>query len=357
MKTQLFRRTAPMIALLSAVCIMTAPAAEPTTPAIPAATAATAATATGKTVRVLTIGNSFSQNATKHLGDLAEASGDTLVLKGANVGGASMELHWSKAEAFEKDPKNPTGLYGGKGLRELLAADRWDFVTIQQASIKSHDLANYRPFAARLAEYVHRYAPNAELVIHQTWEYRSDDPRFTKPSSKPGEPKTHVEMYEGLSRAYTTIADELGIRRLPVGDAFHLAGRDETWGFRPTSDPFDPKRAQPGELPKQVHSLHVGWIWRKSRTTGKPALGMDGHHANQAGEYLGACVWYERMFGKDVTANRFVPNGLDAEFARFLRATAHQAVAQELARERAKSGDGSSEQTSIEAGAREATSP
>jgi len=305
-----------------------AAAAEPTAP--------TQTTTAGKTVRVLTIGNSFSQNATRYLGDLAKASGDTLILRGANVGGASMELHWSKAEAFEKDPKNPAGLYSGKGLRELLAADRWDYVTIQQASIKSHDIANYRPFAAQLAEYVKRHAPQAELFVHQTWEYRSDDPRFTKPSGKPAEPKTHVEMYRGLADAYTAIADELGVRRLPVGDAFHLAGRDEMRGFRPPAKPFDPKTAKPGEVPEQKHSLHVGWIWRKPKTGGKPTLGMDGHHANQAGEYLGACVWYERLFGRDVTANGFVPRGLDADYARFLRATAHQAVAQEQAREAMK---------------------
>jgi hypothetical protein len=290
----------------------------------------------GKTVRVLTIGNSFSQNATKYLGDLAKATGDTLILRGANVGGASMELHWSKVEAFEKDPKDKAGQYSGKGLRELLAAEPWDYVTIQQASIKSHDIANYRPFAARLAEYVRKLAPGAELVLHETWEYRADDPRFTKPSDKPGEPKTHDEMYAGLSNAYTTIAGEIGVRRLPVGDAFHLAGRDEIWGFRPSPEPFDPKKARPGELPKQVHSLHVGWIWRKPKDGGKPSLIMDGHHANTAGEYLGACVWYERLFGKDVTANQFVPKGFDADYARFLRATAHRAVADELAREKSK---------------------
>jgi hypothetical protein len=317
--------------LVPAICLLlhsVGAAAEPA--------ASTKTAKAGNTVRVLTIGNSFSQNATKYLGDLAKATGDTLVLRGANVGGASMELHWSKVEAFEKDPKDKAGLYSGKGLRELLTAEPWDFVTIQMASIKSHDIANYRPFAGRLAEYVHKHAPVAELVIHQTWEYRADDPRFTKPSGKPGEPKTHDEMYAGLSQAYSTIAGELGIRRLPVGDAFHLAGRDESWGFRPSPKPFDPKKAQPGELPEQTHSLHVGWVWRKPKDGGKPSLIMDGHHANTAGEYLGACVWYERLFGKDVTKVSFVPKGLDAEYARFLRATAHQAVADELAREKAK---------------------
>ena len=45
-----------------------------------------------------------------------------------------------------------------------------------------------------------------------------------------------------------------------------------------------------------------------------------------AGEYLGGCVWYEVMFGKSVENNSFVPKGLDAEYAKFLRATAHRVV-------------------------------
>jgi hypothetical protein len=53
---------------------------------------------------------------------------------------------------------------------------------------------------------------------------------------------------------------------------------------------------------------------------------MDGHHANQAGEYLGACVWYESLFGESAVGTRFIPEALDPAHARFLQETAHQAV-------------------------------
>ena len=281
--------------------------------------------AKGKTVRVLTVGNSFSQNATHYLGDLAKASGDTLVLRGCNVGGASMELHWKKAEAFEKDPKDKEGLYSaGKSLKEDLTSGKWDFVTIQQASIKSHDLATYRPFAKQLSDYIHQHAPDATLLLHETWEYRVDDPRFSITKPKDGEPKTQDEMYRGLSDAYSTIAKEIGVRRLPVGDAFHVANRDEKWGYKPPTEKFDPKTANPGEVPAQPHSLNAGW--KATTKDGKTTVAMDGHHANLAGEYLGACVWYEVMFAKNVEENSFAPKGLDADYAKFLRATAHRVV-------------------------------
>ena len=162
--------------------------------------------------------------------------------------------------------------------------------------------------------------------MHQTWEYRVDDPRFSQKTPKPGEPKSQDEMYAGLKSAYDTIAKELNVKLIPVGDAFHLADRDPKWGYKVPETKFDSKNAKPGELPDQTHSLHVGWNWRKSVDGKKTTLGMDGHHANMAGEYLGACVWYETLFGKSIEGNSFVPKGLDAEYAKFLQGVAHQAV-------------------------------
>jgi hypothetical protein len=65
---------------------------------------------------------------------------------------------------------------------------------------------------------------------------------------------------------------------------------------------------------------------------GKTAPGMDGHHANMAGEYLGACVWYEVLFGESVVGNSFVAPGLDKAYGRFLQETAHKAVLASRAR-------------------------
>jgi hypothetical protein len=278
-----------------------------------------------KTVRLFNVGNSFSQNATRYLRDLAKADGNILVHQAAVVGGASMAVHWEKVEQHEKDPQDKRGIYfAGKGLKELLAGERWDYVTIQQASIKSHDLKTYQPFAGQLKAYITKHAPQSEILLHETWEYRVDDPRFKGAKSPNGEPATQDAMYQGLAAAYRTIAKELGVRMIPVGDAFHLADIDPKWGFKPDTK-FDRKSAQAPSLPDQTHSLHVGLKWVKS-TKGEPELRMDGHHANTAGEYLGACVFYEVLYGQSVVGNTYVPPGVDADFARFLRETAHRAV-------------------------------
>ena len=277
-----------------------------------------------KTVRLLTVGNSFSQNATRYLGDLVKANGHTLIHRPLAIGGASMEVHWVKAQLHEKDPKDPKGLYGKKSLREELMSDAWDVVTIQQASIKSHDVATYRPFARQLYDYIKKAAPKAEVLVHQTWAYRVDDPRFAKPSNTSGEPSTQKEMYDGLTKAYTTIAGELGVRMIPVGDAMYRADTNAKWGYKPDKK-FNFKDAEPPALPDQTHSLHTGWRWTAPKE-GKRSLAMDGHHASVAGQYLAACVFYEVLFAQSVVGNSFVPQEIDREYARFLQETAHQAV-------------------------------
>jgi hypothetical protein len=280
-----------------------------------------------KTVKLMTIGNSFSANATKHLDGLAKAGGHKLIHNPLVIGGASFQVHADKAQLHEKEPDNKAGLYtSGRGLKENLKLDQWDYVTIQQASIKSHDFSTYQPWAGWLRDYIKQHAPNAKLLVHQTWAYRMDDPRFTKPSGKPGEPKTQEEMYRGLTDAYTKITTEFGARMLPVGNAFYAADTDPKWGFKPDTA-FDSKKAKKSELPNQTHSLHVGWKWTTKND--KTTLGMDGHHANMAGEYLGGCVWYEVLFGESAVGNSYVPKGLDPEFARFLQETAHRAVAEQ----------------------------
>ncbi|MCH5376527.1 MAG: DUF4886 domain-containing protein, partial [Planctomycetes bacterium] len=241
------------------------------------------------------------------------------------IGGSPLQLHAEKMQKYEQDASDKDGLYSnGHSLQQELTAEPWDFVTIQQLSIKSHNIDTYRPYAGQLAACIRKHAPNARLMLHQTWAYRCDDPRFAVKSPQPGEPATQEEMYRGLCNAYRTIAAELDAGRIPVGDAFYQADTDPQWGYQPDTN-FDFQNAQSPHLPNQTHSLHVGWRWTK-QPDGSSKLGMDGHHANSAGEYLGACVFYEVLFEDSVVGNTFVPSGLDPEYARFLQEAAHRAV-------------------------------
>lgn len=276
-----------------------------------------------KTVRLLTVGNSFSQNATRYLADLANADGHTLIVRRCDIGGGSLQQHWQKAERHAADPTDKAGLYGtGRSLAQELVAEPWDVVTLQQYSFISHDPATYQPYAGQLHAFIKERAPQAAVLVHQTWAYRRDDPRFA--TERPGQPATQQAMYESLRVAYESIAASLGARLIPVGDAFHAVDTDPVQGFKPDTD-FDPTTAAAPALPDQTHSLHAGWRWAK-QADGTQALRYDGHHANASGQYLGACVWYEVLFGADVVDNAFVPAGMDADWAKYLRQTAHDVV-------------------------------
>jgi len=278
-----------------------------------------------KTVRLLTIGNSFAQNALRFLPDIVKASGNELIVGRANLGGCTFERHWNHAAKYLADPSDKAGKpYGGKSLVEMLQSRKWDAVTVQQVSWQSHDTRTYEPYASNVVGLVRKHAPQARLLMHQTWAYRVDDPRFV-PANAGKQPHTHKVMYEQVRSAYHAMARKLDTGILPSGDAMYLADTDPTWGYQP--DPaFGPKTAKHPALPDQSHSLHGGYSWRKQKD-GSWRLGMDGHHANRNGEYLIGCVWYEVLFGRDVTNNPYVPKGLDAAYAAFLRKTAHQAVA------------------------------
>src|SRR6476619_3562117 len=85
-----------------------------------------------KTVRLLTVGNSFSQNATKYLDKIVEADGNAIVHHRCVIGGSGPDQHLAKVAPHEKDPKDKAGLYGtGKSLKQELVAEKWDIITIQ----------------------------------------------------------------------------------------------------------------------------------------------------------------------------------------------------------------------------------
>lgn len=272
------------------------------------------------TVRLLTVGNSFAQNSTRYLNDIVKASGKhELVLGKANLGGCSLERHWRHAAQHENDPNDAQGKpYGGRSLKQILQSDKWDVVTLQQYSWISNDIETYRPYAANLHALVKANAPQADVRFHQTWAYRADDTGRIKPDYP------QEKMHADIRAAYHTIAGELDMTIIPVGEAFANARKHPDSQFKP-DDTYDFENPEYPKLPNQKHSLCAGYRWRKQKD-GTWKLGLDTHHANTAGEYLGAAVFYECLFGESVIGNEFVPSGMSKEDVAFLQRIAHETV-------------------------------
>jgi hypothetical protein len=273
-------------------------------------------------VHLFLIGNSFSQNATKYLPQLSKEGGHELIIGRAEIGGSSLQRHWDHVEAAEQNPDDPKGKpYGGKSLKMLLSEGVWDVVTIQQASILSGDVETYRPYARKLYDYVKKLQPNATVVFHQTWAYRTDSKDFSQIATRDSA-RSSEQMWEKSRAAYHTIANELGIPIIPNGDAFWRINSTAKWAYQ-KDNTFNYRQPQSPALPDQTHSLHMGYRWDKDK------LAFDSHHANDAGCYLGALVWYSFLFDESPVKLTFCPEGIAPDFAKQLRKTAWSAVKKE----------------------------
>lgn len=309
----------------------------------------------GDTIKVLTIGSSFAENATQFLPQIAQSRGLTITITKANLGGADLARHARHLQAWLKNPADPEGRpYWNRSdpaqkrysLVEMLQSGKWDYVTLQQFSGDSDKPETYEPYSAQLIPAVRQYSPSARIIVHETWAYRSDHPIFS--TSAPNrqsaderrrlalsgdkvprpEPITPWAMYEGLRAAYDQLAARYGLLIVPVGDAFQIAGGTAEWRYTHPDPNFDYDHPTPGTTPKQTGSLNVGWFWHTDRQTGAVSFALDAKHANVAGKYLGACVFFAALTGQDARQIAWCPDGLTPAQAESLRRVAHEAVAQ-----------------------------
>jgi hypothetical protein len=301
------------------------------------ASVATLSAAERESLKLLTIGNSFADNPLEYLPAMAKAGGKSLIVGRANIGGCPLERHarhLRQAEAGEPeglayDTTDPRTKEKRKmSLPELLSAQPWEIVTIQQWSQLSFKPETFQPFADEIIAAVRKYAPTAEIVVQETWAYREDHDFFKK-----GDGFTPAKMYEGLRNTYRAFADGKGFRIIPTGDALNLARQTPRWTY--VTDPkFDFKNPPAGQLPDQHTSLNAGWSWTKDKD-GQPALRNDAIHQNTAGKYLATAVWYQTLFNADAVPAAYLPKGLESEAAADLRTHATAAVKAERAREAA----------------------
>ena len=135
------------------------------------------------TLRVLSIGNSFSIDANLILPQVVVDAGvprDNFVLYATIYAGASLE-YWDNM--YTTDTPLPYLHYmGGKllrledkewTLRTLLQSQPWDVVVIQQASALSTNHKSFQPYMNRMIEYIRQDCPNKHVRIgwQLTWSY------------------------------------------------------------------------------------------------------------------------------------------------------------------------------------------
>ena len=125
-------------------------------------------------MKILSIGNSFSQDAQRYIHNMAKLNGDSIKTVNLYIGGCSLRQHYfnilENAKKYEfQFNGEPTGL--PVTAKDALMSDSWDYVTLQQASHYSTKWETYEPYLPKIAEFVRLYAPQAKILIHQTWQY------------------------------------------------------------------------------------------------------------------------------------------------------------------------------------------
>ena len=128
-------------------------------------------------MKLLSIGNSFSQDAQRWLHRIAEANDVELETTNLMIGGCSLQTHWQHVE--DKEPayyleKNGENTGRMVTIDEGLAMDDWDVITLQQVSGHSGRPQTFLPYLPDLAAYCRKMVPEAKLYWHQTWAYEID---------------------------------------------------------------------------------------------------------------------------------------------------------------------------------------
>ena len=276
-----------------------------------------------KHLNILTIGNSFTESLKVFFPDVvASAPGCELHLEGANHGGCELERHWKYISCEESD--RVFSMYQDRRwkLREILAREKWDIVSIQQASHYSWRPETYQPYASNIVEYVRKFAPSAEIVIQQTWAYRADDPRIMPGGAWEID---QTEMYRRLTDAYLALSKQLGLRIIPTGKAVQIARKRETNPFVPyTSEQFESMRWP--DLPSQAGDVVGAMRWAKDVETGRMKIIRDSIHLNTRGQFLQACVWFAFLFGKSTSEITLRPDTLADDDIELLKSAAQKAV-------------------------------
>ncbi|MDR0891049.1 MAG: DUF4886 domain-containing protein [Mediterranea sp.] len=246
-----------------------------------------------KVVKILAIGNSFSQDAVEqNLHELAAADGFTTIIGNMYIGGCSLERHVKNvrgnlpAYAYRK-----IGVDGRlvetphETLEKALADEDWDYVSLQQVSGFSGKFETFRASLPELVAYVKAHLPkHTKLMLHQTWAYASNSTHADFPRYH----RNQLEMYHAIVDAVKRAAKMEKIKIIiPSGTAIQNA-RTSSLGDH---------------------------------------LNRDGYHLNLGvGRYTAACTWFEKIFKRNVVGNSYCPANVTPEQKEIAQRAAHAAV-------------------------------
>lgn len=216
-------------------------------------------------MEILSIGNSFSQDAHRYLHSIARADGCELNCFNLYIGGCPISRHYrNMLSGKEEYMLQVNGHHTGfpVSLEEALLNRDWDIVTIQQASHESTNYDSYQPYLNEIIEQVRLYVPKAKIYVHETWAYEQDSPRLTERMNYKDAKDMLSDIIDAYNKAYNEICAD---------------------GFIPS-----------GEL---LGKLLENGIEKVHRDTYHASYGL--------GRYAIGLLWYAVLTGNDISGNTF----------------------------------------------------
>ncbi len=224
-------------------------------------------------MKILSIGNSFSQDAHRWLYDICASAGEEHYFANLFYSGCSLEQHM---EFYQQDAAVYAYEINGAalrkiGLREALAAEEWEIITLQQASGYSGLPEHWLPYLEDLLAVVKAACPKAKIYLHQTWAYEKN----AKHRHYGFYHDDQQEMFQRLVETNRRMAERIGAPLIPVGEAIQK--------LREELPEFDPQR-------------------------GGMSINRDGYHLSHLyGRYAAALIWFKTLFGGDIQRVTFIP--------------------------------------------------
>lgn len=246
-----------------------------------------------KQIKLLAIGNSFSEDALEHyLSGLVSAAGDTIIIGNMYIGGCSLEKHYnnlinnSPAYSYRKIVDGVKNITPDYRLIDAISDEEWDFISFQQVSSLSGRYESYFPYINHLIDFAREHStnPDMDVVLHSTWAYAQNSTHAGFSSYD----NDQLTMYNSIVDATSSVAREVGINIvIPAGTAIQN-GRTTSLGDTFCSDGY--------------------------------------HLEHNYGRYTASCAWYEKLFKKSVVGNGYFPPKITPYEARIAQLSAQQAV-------------------------------
>lgn len=223
-------------------------------------------------IKILAIGNSFTEDAAYYLHQIMEAAGVENRVINLFIGGCPLEKHWANIENGAREYQlqvNGEKTDRRVSVQDMLQEAEWDFIVTQQASHDSGWMDTYEPFLGNIVEFLKKNAGNAKLYLNETWAYEKDSTHgnFARYN------RDQNEMFRRLRSAYTAMAEKYDLPLIPSGDLIQRLRETEFF-----------------------------------RDGAGRSVCRDGFHMNYVyGRYAVGCLWARCMAGIRVTGNSFLP--------------------------------------------------